>query len=75
MLGRDLLARRRRAMDLLRSGDLLGAEAMYEAILVEVPQDSDALHLSGVAALQRGDTATAIARFEQAVTYRPLQSP
>ncbi len=71
MPGRDLLARQH-AMDLLRSGDLLGAEAIYKAILAEVPQDSDALHLSGVAALQRGDTATAIARIEQAVTYHPL---
>ncbi len=42
-----------------RSGDHSGAARIYEAILHHDPEHADALHLTGVLALQRGDLESA----------------
>ena len=53
------------------AGRLDAAEAIYRRILAVRPDHPDALHLLGVAALQRGDFANAVDLISRAVRVRP----
>ena len=53
-----------------RAGRLAEAEADYHALLAADPRDADALHLLGVAADARGDSARAVALIGQALQVR-----
>src|SRR5216683_492491 len=59
------------AIDLHRAGRLREAAAAYEAVLAAVPNDAEALHLSGVLRHQLGDHAGAVDRMVRAVAMRP----
>lgn len=54
-----------------RAGDLAGAEALYQQVLKADPRNADALHLSGVLALQSGRLDAGLGLLRQAVTHRP----
>lgn len=49
------------------SGQLDAATALYAQVLAQEPDNFDALHLSGAAALQRGDAANAVTWIEKAL--------
>lgn len=59
------------AVERHQAGDLAQAEAAYRAILTRDPRCSDALHLLGVIASQRGDDATAEGLIRQAIALKP----
>lgn len=59
------------AIALHQRGDLAGARAAYEAILVREPSHFDALHLLGVLSLQIGDAATAVSLISRALSENP----
>ena len=59
------------AVALLRRGDVAGAEATCLAILKRYPNHFDALHLSGLAAIQAGRLDDGVSRLNQAVTIAP----
>jgi tetratricopeptide (TPR) repeat protein len=53
------------------AGRLDGAEALLEQIFAAVPEQPQALHLSGIVAFRRGRRAEAVRRVEQAITRAP----
>ena len=59
------------AVALLRRGDVAGAEATCLAILRRYPNHFDALHLSGLAAMQAGRLDDGVSRLTQALTIAP----
>jgi len=59
------------AVALLRRGDVAGAEATCLAILKRYPNHFDALHLSGLAAIQAGRHDDGVRRLTQALTIAP----
>src|SRR3569623_3561125 len=61
----------RDAVALHRAGRRDKAEPLYLAILREVPEHFDALHLIGVARQQQGRDAEAIAFIDRALALRP----
>jgi tetratricopeptide (TPR) repeat protein len=66
-----IAALRQRALMLHQQGDLAAAEALYRTILSARPDDSEALHLCGVAAMQAGRHGAAIGLIGQAIALRP----
>ena len=54
-----------------RAGRLAEARAIYEALLQDDPQMADALHLSGMVALETGDVGLAIALIGRAIEINP----
>jgi len=50
------------------------AGALYERIIASDPQQADALNLSGMLRLQRGDAKGAQARISQAIAVRPREA-
>lgn len=67
----DLAAMLQAAAAHHRAGRLDEAERGYAAVLAASPGNADALHLSGVIALQRGDPATASRQITQALARNP----
>lgn len=64
-------SRLEQALTLHQAGRLAEAAALYERVLAEAPGQFDALHLSGVLALQRGDLQSALRRLEDATRAQP----
>lgn len=62
---------RQQALALHARGDLTAAERLYEVILASAPGDPETMHLSGLAALQRGQVAAAVTRISAAVEALP----
>ena len=62
------------ALALHKAGNLAQADLLYEKILRLDPQHADALHLSGVAAHQRGEHQRAVEQIRRAVALRPNDS-
>ena len=60
-----------RGIALLEGGDLVQAQAIFEAVLVAVPKYFDALHLSGIIAAQSGDYVRAHKWFLRALEVNP----
>lgn len=58
-----------RAAALHRSGLLAEADEAYRALLTVNPRDPDALHLTGLVALQRGDVERAIDHMRRSVKH------
>jgi predicted O-linked N-acetylglucosamine transferase (SPINDLY family) len=54
-----------------QAGDLDGAAACYQDALAQDPANADALHLSGLVALQQGDPDEAVIRIQKAVDRVP----
>lgn len=67
----DVASLMERALALHRSGDLDGADALYAEALRTQPDHADAVHLRGVAALQRGTLPRAIELLQHAVALQP----
>jgi predicted O-linked N-acetylglucosamine transferase (SPINDLY family) len=67
----SLQSRVREGMRLQQAGDLEGARDAYEAVLQAAPDHPDALHLSGLVALQLGDPDRAVRRIQRAVDLAP----
>lgn len=61
----------REAMELQQAGDFAAAKALYSQILVQAPEDPDALHLSGLASLQLGKVEDAVLLIQKAVDHVP----
>jgi predicted O-linked N-acetylglucosamine transferase (SPINDLY family) len=61
----------RNAFDSHRAGRLAEAERLYGEILKAEPHHLDALFLLGSLNFQRGDSAAALARFDQALAIKP----
>ena len=59
------------AMDLHRQGRLVEAERAYRSILVETPDQFEALHFFGVLRLQQGNPAEAFKLISKAVEIQP----
>lgn len=59
-----------KAVALHQSGQLEGAEFLYRHVLSIDPRQADALHLLGVIARSRGDSAGAMTLVEQAIAIR-----
>jgi tetratricopeptide (TPR) repeat protein len=59
------------AVELHKAGDLDRAELIYRQILDEMPDHSDALHLLGVVAHQRGQFVRAVNLIKKAVALEP----
>ena len=59
------------ALELHQQGRLAEAEALYQAVLAAWPNEFNALHLSGVLALQTGRAALAAERIEAALAIEP----
>ena len=59
------------ALELHQQGRLTEAEALYQAVLAARPNEFNALHLSGVLALQTGRAALAAERIEAALAIEP----
>ncbi len=59
------------AFDAFRQGDLDGANALCTAVLKDMPQSFEALHLLGVIAFQKGAPQQAATLFEKAVAVQP----
>jgi tetratricopeptide (TPR) repeat protein len=64
-------ARLREGLGLHRKGDLAGAERLYQAVLIDVPEHDEALHYLGILAQQRGDLAGSVVLIERALAQRP----
>jgi len=60
-----------RALELHRAGRLADAEKLYASYLAAHPDDAVALNNGGVAAMQSGDRALAISRFQRLVARSP----
>lgn len=69
--GAGIDARLAEAVRLHQAGRLADAEAGYRAVLRHQPRHPDALHLLGLAAYHRGDSATAVDLIRQALERRP----
>ncbi len=54
-----------------RSGDLSQADAIYAEIVARDPSSSEAVHLRGVVAYQKGDYLSAVGRIERALSLTP----
>jgi len=67
----NLMDMLRRAIDLHQSGRLGEASVIYQKILEDDPTNADALHLSGVLALQNGDGERSIELIGRAVSLQP----
>jgi tetratricopeptide (TPR) repeat protein len=67
----DFAERLAEAAQAHQSGDLAAAERGYLRILAQAPAEPDALHLLALSLLQRGETAAALARAEQAIRHAP----
>ncbi|MGH9784912.1 MAG: tetratricopeptide repeat protein, partial [Terriglobia bacterium] len=65
---RDLIAK---GLELHRAGRLSESKSFYEQALAIQPRNPDALHLSGVVALQGGDAETAVELIQQAIAVQP----
>ena len=63
--------RLREAVRCHQTGEIKRAENIYQEILRLDPAHPDALHLLGVAELQRGETDSAIGRINRAISIRP----
>ena len=63
--------RLREAVRCHQTGEIERAEGLYREILRLDPAHPDALHLLGVAELQRGETDSAIGRINRAIALRP----
>jgi len=63
--------RLREAVRCHQTGEIQQAENIYQEILRLDPAHPDALHLLGVAELQRGETDSAIGRINRAISLRP----
>ncbi len=59
-----------RALDLHRAGDLDAAEPIYRGLVERHPENSEALHLLGVIALQRREPTAALELFDRAIAVR-----
>jgi predicted O-linked N-acetylglucosamine transferase (SPINDLY family) len=59
------------AVPLHRDGNLDAAEAVYQSILDEFPNQPDALHLLGVVANQRGQNHKAVGLIQHAIDLNP----
>lgn len=68
---RDLL---QAALAAHKAGRLDDASALYERIIAADPAHADALNLSGMLRLQRGDATGAQARIAQAIAVRPREA-
>ncbi len=66
-------ARFHEGLALLKAGRLAPAREIFHAILAMQPAHFDALHLSGVIALQSGDPGAAVALISQAISVNPQQ--
>jgi tetratricopeptide (TPR) repeat protein len=63
------------ALTLLRAGQLQQAGELCDAVLGFDPHQTDALHMGGVIALQRGRFDTAVERLGRLVTQQPGNAP
>ena len=70
---RGIADRLGQAMQLAQSGRLDDAQALLQQILIDRPNDPDALQLLGMIARQRGDQATAASLFRQSLEAQPHQ--
>lgn len=66
-----LLKRLEEAVALHRGGDLANAARLYDAVLKERPNQSDALHMLGVLHHQQGDSAAAVPLIRKALRSDP----
>jgi len=57
-----------------QSGDVAGAEELYQRVLTLMPKHFDALHLSGVIAHQKGDASAAVRLISEAIALGPFNS-
>src|SRR5262245_22155920 len=64
-------AKFQQALTLHQTGQLGQAQTLYEEILNSDPEHSDALHLSGVIALQTENYKTALSLIDRAITIQP----
>jgi protein O-GlcNAc transferase len=75
---REKKERALKAMDyaeaLFKDGKLVAAEKIYRDLLVEEPQNIDALHNLGIIAFQNGNIELAIEFFIKALTVKPNHS-
>jgi aspartate beta-hydroxylase len=62
------------AQRLLRAGRIAEAEAAYEAVLAQFPDDAEALNVVALAAIRRRDLARARALLEHAVAAHPTDA-
>ena len=62
------------AIAFLQQGQFAAAEAVLLAILKRRPRDFDALHLSGVAAVEAGRLDEGIPRIRRAIAINPKSS-
>ena len=67
----DPTARLQAAVAAHRAGRLVEAEQQYRAVLVDEPENPNALHLLGVVYRQRGQPETAATLITQALQYAP----
>lgn len=63
-----------RALALHQKGDVAGAAALYQHILLDAPLHADSLHLLGVARHQLGDATSAVAYILRAIARDPTQA-
>jgi tetratricopeptide (TPR) repeat protein len=64
-----LNARLQAGLEAHRRGDIVAAQAIYREVLASAPGQPDALHLLGLALLQMGDPAQALAPLQQAALH------
>jgi predicted TPR repeat methyltransferase len=64
----------KRGMAFLQGGDIKNAEYLYNAVLAKNPEQSDALHYSGLIAHQRGDNDAAAALMRRSIAQMPGQA-
>lgn len=67
----DVEAMRRRGLEAHAQGDLATAGALYEAILVQTPDDTDALHYLGAVHLARGEGEAGLLGLCRSVSLYP----
>jgi tetratricopeptide (TPR) repeat protein len=67
----DVLSKLQHATELHRAGHLAQAAALYQEVLLHQPGHADALHLTGLIALQQGDAHRARDLIEQALRAAP----
>jgi Flp pilus assembly protein TadD len=68
---RDVNKTFQQALALHQSGSLADAERLYREILCVAPTHADALHLSGVIHIQRGEYAAAVELIQRAILLVP----
>jgi tetratricopeptide (TPR) repeat protein len=67
----DVRAALEQALDLHRQGRLADAERLYVEVLHLAPGDANALHLTGVVAMQTGDLPRALVLMDRALAINP----